>query len=241
MSGGAVVNLKGEMVALTTSLASAAGFDAMAGYAIPLDAQGRQIIETLKQGKEYEYGFLGIGLDTTEGTNKVVEAKPGTPADLGKVLLDDRIVAVGDTPVTDADSLVLAINLMPAGSRVTLKILRQDQMIERVVELAKYRVSGEVIATNRPPVWRGLRVDYTSTLPYTTFGDATLAAMARGGVVITEVETGSPAARADLKPGQIIRSVEGKTLRTPRDFLQFVAGLQGPVNVETDLGAVTIK
>jgi S1-C subfamily serine protease len=240
MSGGAVVNLKGEMVALTTSLASAAGFDAMAGYAIPMDAQARQIIETLKQGKEYEYGFLGIGL-AHDGSNRVESAQPGTPADLGNVLVGDLILAVGDTPVTDADSLVLAINLMPAGSRVTLKILRQDQVTERTVELAKYRVMGEVIATNRPPAWRGLRVDYTSTLPPTTFGDGTLSAMARGGVVVTEVEPGSPADRAGLKPSQIIRSIEGKTLRSPREFLQFVAGLHGPVNVETDLGAVTIK
>jgi S1-C subfamily serine protease len=240
MSGGAVVNLKGEMVALTTSLASAAGFDAMAGYAIPMDAQGRQIVETLKQGKEYEYGFLGIGL-AHDGSNRVESAQPGTPADLGNVLVGDQILAVGDTPVTDADSLVLAINLMPAGSRVTLKIVRLDQMIERTVELAKYRVTGEVIATNRPPAWRGLRVDYTSTLPYTTHPEGVLAAMARGGVVITEVEPGSPAAKADLKRDQIIRSVEGKTLRSPREFLQFVAGLQGPVSLETELGAVTIK
>jgi S1-C subfamily serine protease len=65
--------------------------------------------------------------------------------------------------------------------------------------------------------------------------------MARGGVVITEVETGSPAARADLKPGQIIRSIDGKTIKSPREFLQIVAGLRGPVKVETDLGALTIK
>ncbi len=240
MSGGAVVNLKGEMVGLTTSLASAAGFDAMAGYAIPLDLQERRIIETLMQGKEYEYGFLGVGLDQN-GTNRVVSAQPGTPADEGNVLVDDQILAVGDIPVVDADSLVLAINAMPAGTRVNLKLLRQEMMIERTVELAKYRVAGEVIATNRPPLWRGLRVDYTSTLPYTTFGDPLLNAMARGGVVVTEVETGSPAARSGLKPGQIIRSIEGTTLKSPRDFLRLVAGFQGPVTLETDLGAVTIR
>ena len=51
MSGGAVINLKGELVGLTTTAASPAGFDAQAGYAIPMDqlgpprrrdAQGRQ-------------------------------------------------------------------------------------------------------------------------------------------------------------------------------------------------------
>jgi S1-C subfamily serine protease len=240
MSGGAVVNLKGEMVGLTTSLASAAGFDAMAGYAIPMDVQERRIIETLMQGKEYEYGFLGVSLDPN-GSNKVMSAQPGTPAEEGNVLVEDQILAVGEIPVTDADSLVLAINAMPAGTRVKLKLLRQEQVIERTVELAKYRVAGEVIATNRPPLWRGLRVDYTSTLPYATFGDQLLSALARGGVVVTEVEAGSAAARGGLKPGQIIRSIEGKTLKNPRDFFRLVAGLQGPVSLETDLGAVTIK
>jgi S1-C subfamily serine protease len=228
------------MVGLTTSLASVAGFDAMAGYAIPIDVQGRRIIETLKRGKEYEYGFLGIGLDKN-GTNRVDSAQPGTPADLGNVLVDDQVLAVGAIPVSDADSLVLAINAMPAGSRVTLKLLRQDQVIERTVELAKYRVAGEVIAAHRPPPWRGLRVDYTSTLPYTTFGDGVLAAMARGGVVVTEVETGSPADKAGLKKDQIIRSVAGKPLKTPRDFARVVADLQGPVSLETDLGVMVVK
>ena len=63
MSGGAVINLKGELVGLTTASANAAGFDAQAGYAIPMDALGRRLVETLRQGKEFEYGFLGIRLD----------------------------------------------------------------------------------------------------------------------------------------------------------------------------------
>src|SRR5262249_32997620 len=63
MSGGAVINLKGELVGLTTAAANAVGFDAQAGYAIPMDLLGRKVVETLKQGKEYEYGFLGINLD----------------------------------------------------------------------------------------------------------------------------------------------------------------------------------
>ena len=60
MSGGAVINLKGELVGLTTMAASPAGFDAMAGYAMPMDRMGRRAVETLRQGKEIEYGLLGI-------------------------------------------------------------------------------------------------------------------------------------------------------------------------------------
>ena len=63
MSGGAVINLKGELVGLTTTASSPAGFDAQAGYAIPMDRMGRRAVETLKQGKEVEYGLLGIQAD----------------------------------------------------------------------------------------------------------------------------------------------------------------------------------
>ncbi len=70
MSGGAVINLKGELVGLTTMAASASGFDSMAGYAIPMDKLGRRAVETLKEGKEVEYGLLGIRSDE-KNTNRV--------------------------------------------------------------------------------------------------------------------------------------------------------------------------
>ena len=91
MSGGAVVNMKGELVGLTTMASSPAGFDAMAGYAIPMDRIGRRAVETLKQGKEIEYGFLGITAPTLS-TNRVEEVSPNSPADQGQLLANDEIV-----------------------------------------------------------------------------------------------------------------------------------------------------
>jgi S1-C subfamily serine protease len=241
MSGGAVINLKGELVGLTTAAANAAGFDAQAGYAIPMDALGRNVVAALKQGKEYEYGFLGIRLDVDQGTNRVRSADPGTPAAQGGVQFDDLIVAVGDIPVTDADSLVVAINSIPAGEPVTLKIVRRNQTIERTVRLAKLPVKSVVIATNRPEPWRGLRVDYTSTLPRAVFGPDIHEAMAREGVLVTEVVSGSESERAGLRTGQIISRVEDRPVRNPRDFAEAAARLKGPVRLETDQGPVTVK
>lgn len=242
MSGGAVINLKGELVGLTTAAGNAAGFDAQAGYAIPMDALGRKIVEALRQGKEYEYGFLGISLDKDEGTNRVLSAKPGTPAALGGVQVGDAVVAVGDLPVTDADSLVVAINSIPAGEPVTLKLVRRNQTIERTVRLAKYRIrSAAVIATNRPGPWKGLRVDYSSTIADPPFGSDMLEAMSREGVIVSEVESGSDAEKAGLKPGQLITRVDGHPVRNPSEFARVVAGLKGPARLETELGPVPLK
>ena len=56
MSGGAVVNLQGELVGITTTGGNPQGFDAQAGYAIPLDALGRRVVQDLLEGKEATYG-----------------------------------------------------------------------------------------------------------------------------------------------------------------------------------------
>ncbi len=241
MSGGAVINMKGELVGITTAAANAAGFDAQAGYAIPMDALGRNVVEALKQGKEYEYGLLGITLDREHNTSRVMSANPGTPASLGGVQVGDEVVAVGAIPVTDLDTLVIAINSIPAGEPVTLKLKRKDETIERKVRLAKLKLNGPVIATNRPAPWRGLRVDFTSTIPGTTFDNDIFQAMAKEGVVITEVETGSEAEKAGLKTGQFITRVDNHPVRTPREFSKVIVGLKGPIKLETEQGTVTIK
>ena len=59
-SGGPLLDLDGRMVGLVTAAPAAAGFEPSAGYAIPVDATFRRVVETLKQGREVEYGFLGI-------------------------------------------------------------------------------------------------------------------------------------------------------------------------------------
>jgi serine protease Do len=239
MSGGAVINLKGELVGLTTMAASPAGFDSMAGYAIPMDKLGRRAVETLKQGKEIEYGLLGITADSNF-TNRVNEVRPNTPAAQGQLLTGDEILAVNDSPVTDFDTLILAVNSYSADDTVRLKIRRGDEIIERSIVLAKYPVDGEVIVTNRPKLWRGLRVDYASVLRYQNFGGNFLD-VPNPGVVVTEVEEGSPAASAGVKKGQLIRRVGDRNVSTPRAFTEAVASLSGPVTLETDLGPVTLK
>jgi S1-C subfamily serine protease len=239
MSGGAVINLKGELIGLTTMAASPAGFDAMAGYAVPMDKLGRRAVQTLKEGKEVEYGLLGIQADHNF-TNKVFEVQPNSPAALGQLQVNDEIISVNDTPVVDFDSLILAVNAYSAGDRIRLKIRRGDETLERTIVLAKFPVEGEVIATNRPKAWRGLRVDYTSAQNYRSFGP-NYVDPSTPGVIVVEVEEGSPVAAAGIKKGQLIRRVAGKNVRTPRDFAEAVASHDGSVTLETDLGPVTIK
>jgi S1-C subfamily serine protease len=238
MSGGAVVNMKGELVGLTTMASSPMGFDAMAGYAIPMDRLSRRAVETLKQGKEIEYGLLGI-VAHQGNTNRVDEVTPGSPADQGQLQANDEIVAVNETPVHDFNSLILAINTYAPGDEVRLKVRRAGSMLTKTVVLAKHPVNSDMIATNRPPPWRGLRVDYLSTV-YPRSMVPPFADPSPGGVVVSEVVDDSPAARAGLKRFQIIQKVGKTPISTPPQFAQAVERLKGAVNLATDQGPVSV-
>jgi S1-C subfamily serine protease len=240
MSGGAVINLKGELVGITTTTGAVAGEDAMAGYAIPMDALGRRVVATLRQGKEVEYGFLGVKL-SAELSNRITDINLATPAGLAGLIDGDIITAVGGRPVTDSDSLTLALCAMPVGERVALKIERDGRTLDKTIVLSKYPVQGEIIATNRPEPWRGVRVDYTSILPDGISSDEILKALASGGVRVVEVAPGSEADRAGVKVGQIVTAVDDKAVRNPVEFRAVVAGRRGPVRLATEDGPVVVK
>jgi serine protease Do len=242
MSGGAVLNLKGELVGLTTDAANVSGFDAQAGYAYPVDKLGRRAIETLIQGKEVEYGLIGIKADEDK-SNHVGAVSPGTPASDGGLVAGDQIIAVGATPVADFEALVTAVNAYAPGEPVRLKIVREGETIEKTLLLAKYLTIGEVIVTNSVAPWRGLQVDYLSVLAAKNmFGQDQIEAMSRGGVAITEVVPGSPADLAGLRPNQIIVTVGDHPVKTPTEFRRTVADLVGPVDLTVERSRkVTVK
>ncbi len=110
MSGGAVINLKGEMVGLTTNAANVGGFDAQAGYALPIDALTRRAIEALKQGKEVEYGFLGVDALAEQHQPDQGGRSPARPPAKGGLMPGDEVISIGGLPVVDSDSLVMSVN-----------------------------------------------------------------------------------------------------------------------------------
>jgi serine protease Do len=101
----------------------------------------------------------------------------------------------------------------------------------QIPELSKYGVTRRKIVTNRPPAWRGIRIDYVTAVPDLH----TLAEQRRidpqGSVWICEVEEGSPAWNEGLRADMMISHVGTQRVTTPREFREAVAGKLGPVIV----------
>jgi serine protease Do len=238
-SGGPLMNLKGEMVGLSVALAAAAGYETAAGYAIPVDQTFRRVVETLKQGREVEYGFLGIqpanlaAQEVLKGMHgiRVAQTVPGTPAMRYGLKSEDIITAVDDEPIYDADSFVLNVGKLPVEAIAHLSVVRDGRPRTINVKLAKYAVQGKKIITESEPLWRGMRVEYPTAMLNTdvrTMGGSTFTG---DGVVVAEVAENSPAFSAGLQPGMIITHVGRTGINTPKEFHAAVDNATGSVSL----------
>jgi S1-C subfamily serine protease len=236
-SGGALVNLRGEMVGLTVSWAAASGFETAAGYAIPIDATFRRVLETLKQGREVEYGFLGVPpanlqqREVLQGLHgvRVSQSVPGTPAVKAGLKVGDIITAVNGEPIYDADGFVLSVGKQPAEAVVKLAVLRDDRPKVVEAKLGKYPVRGKKIVTQTDPLWRGLRVEYPTAVVDERGRGMSGLSFPEQGVTVVEVAENSPAAAAGLQVGMVISTANHKAINSPKEFRAAVDNSSDPV------------
>lgn len=238
-SGGPLVNLKGEMIGLCTSLAAVAGYETAAGYAFPVDGTFRRVLDTLKAGREAEYGYLGIRrpnyLPPADPGGpagvRVYEVVPGSPAYRFGVRPGDVITAVGSVPIYDFDGLVLEVGKLPVEATARLHVVREGRDLDLDVGLSKYPVRGRKVVTSRPEPWRGMEVDYPTAVVDSS-GRPMFAAVAFDeGVAVTEVREGTAAWRAGLRPGMLVSHVGRAAVRSPKDFRTAVASRSGAVEL----------
>jgi len=239
--GGALVNLQGELIGLTTNAATIAGHEQPAGYAIPINATMRRIIETLKQGREVEYGLLGVGFgqatlafdSTAQLGLSVSQVYEGSPAARAGLKPGDRITRVGDQQVGDIDMVQLAVSSLPPGTATTIGYQRNGRPATTNVKLAKLAVAGKIIARQRPNSWMGLRVDYATTLDATALARAITSGAydAQGCVLVIDVEPDSIAWKAGVRPGMFISHLGDQRVATPADFYRIAQSLGGKFEV----------
>jgi putative serine protease PepD len=148
-SGGALVNNKGELIGINSSIASlgqGAGSQSGnigIGFAIPVK-EAKSIAEQLIKSGKAEHAFLGVSTrDTvvTDGSAKragaqVASVSSGTPAANAGLKTGDVIIAVDGQRVDSATALVAQIREMKAGDKTTLTIIRNGSRQDVSVTLA---------------------------------------------------------------------------------------------------------
>ena len=251
-SGGALVNLKGEMVGLTTSLAALSGYERSAGFAIPVDDTFRRTLEQLKKGRLVEVGFLGVApqhlaaQDRRDGQTgaRVSQVVPGTPAARAGIRPGDVITQVNRSAIDDANALLREVSSMPAGSRAVLNVTRGrtgdlvGSTREVTVTLGKKYVSETrpAFARNAPQPWRGMSVDYATALPMSQLHERAWDIDPAGCIAVIDVVPDSPAWKAGMRPWTFVSHVGSSRVETPQEFYAAVATANGGVRLRIAAG-----
>src|SRR5262249_43010361 len=150
-SGGALLDVDGKLVGITTAQSALTGIDMPGGFAVPLDANMRRIVEVLQRGEEVEYGFLGVvpaedpvrERPRETGGGVLQNGIPNSPAARAGLRPGDVVLQVNGLPIRDYDDLFVNLGASLASRRAELLIKRSGEPTLRTVDvlLAKLRVT----------------------------------------------------------------------------------------------------
>lgn len=233
-SGGPLFDSGGRVVGVNTAIYSPSGGNVGIGFAIP-SSTARSVIAQLKEHGEVERGWLGVqiqavteemaaslGLSSKQGA-LVAALLPDSPAANAGLRAGDLILSVGTTAVDEVKTLPRLIADTESGTELTLEVLRNgaSEQVPVVVgamptEDRAGAVTNESVNDDKPRL--GL---YLSPLTPESRKSHGIDGTAEG-VLVVEVESGSPAQQAGVRPGSLISMVGQQSVTLPEEVVASV-------------------
>lgn len=231
-SGGALVNMKAQVIGINTAIASGTGYYAGYGFAIPINL-AKKIMKDLIEKGHVVRAYVGIGMKSVneQVASRYNLEKPvgvyidqimdGSPAEKSGLKELDLILKLNDKPIQEANQVQNAIALKKPGDIVTLTILRESSernfiTKEIKVKLGKKETGKEFSENKETEMFTniGLEVqdltdEIRSSLDYYRYDS---------GVVVTKVESGGSAEKAGIRRGSIITQIEDNKIKSIADY-----------------------
>ncbi|HCM9212308.1 TPA: serine endoprotease DegP [Enterobacter roggenkampii] len=198
-SGGALVNLNGELIGINTAILAPDGGNIGIGFAIPSNMVKNLTAQMVQYGqvKRGELGILGTELNSELAKAMKVDAQrgafvsqvmPNSSAAKAGIKAGDVITSLNGKPISSFAALRAEVGSMPIGSKITLGLLRDGKPVNVSLELQQSSQN---------------QVD-SSTIFSGIEGAEMSNKGADKGVVVNNVKVNSPAARIGLKKGDVI-------------------------------------
>ncbi|MBC2886833.1 DegQ family serine endoprotease [Ochrobactrum sp. CM-21-5] len=227
-SGGALVDMRGRLIGINTAIYSRSGGSVGIGFAIPSNMVKAVVDAALRGSSSFERPFIGatfqtitaevaesLGMDKPFGALITAVAKGG-PAEQAGLKIGDVVLSVQGVRVDNPDVLGYRLSTAGIDSTVSLEIMRKGKTEALPVKLSKepeIKQAEPIIIKGDNPFAGAAVTDLSSS----TATKLRLNRNARG-VVVVDVSSGSPAARMGLRSGDIIRGINGNTIRTVDDL-----------------------
>lgn len=227
-SGGPLVNMKGEVVGITSNILSPSGGNIGIGFAIPANL-AKKVVKQLKEKGKVVRGYLGVYMgNITEDFKKTLnlkskkgalvnEVESGTPAEKAGLKQYDVIIEINGKQVEDKDDLALKVADIEPGTRVNIKVIRDGKEKILTTTIAELKTEVEKEASTASGEDLGISV-YTLTPQLARrYGLRT-----QEGILITKVDSYSQAAKQDIQRGDIIIEVNKRKVTSVRELENIV-------------------
>jgi serine protease Do len=236
-SGGPLFDAGGRVVGVNAAIYSPSGGNVGIGFAIP-SSTARTVVAQLKAHGHVDRGWLGVqiqavteevaaslALESKEGA-LVASLVPNSPAAKAGLRAGDLILSVGGTAIDELKTLPRLIADTEAGTELVLEILRNGATTQIPVVIGAMPEQDKVAADGttfeqsddgKPRL--GL---YLSPLTPESRKSHGIDDKAKG-VLVAEVQSGSPAHKAGIRPGSLISMVGQQDVSVPEEV---VAGVR---------------
>ncbi|HEY8369522.1 MAG TPA: DegQ family serine endoprotease [Thermodesulfobacteriota bacterium] len=221
-SGGPLVNMRGEVVGISTAIvAQGQGV----GFAIPINV-AKSLLPQLRDKGSVSRGWLGIviqrltpelarGFNVPEDRGALVsDVMKGSPAEKGGLKRGDVVVAFNGEPIKEVTDLTRRVAAAPIGSEAKVTVIRDGQRIELPITLGEMPSETRQASVEEEPSSRLLGMALQELTPELA---RQLELDEESGVVVTDVDQDSPAARAGIQEGDVIQEVNRRRVATVQD------------------------
>jgi serine protease Do len=226
-SGGALLNLRGEVIGINTWIASQSGGSIGIGFAIPINNAKGAINEFIQNGR-IVYGWLGVSItdaspQTLPGVTEdlklqgksgsfIMNVYKGSPADKGGVLPGDYVVKAGDTAITSTQQLTQLVARLKPGADLPFTVIRQGAEQKLTVKITERPAEDKV--QQQAGLFPGLAViQLTDAIRSRLNAPAGLK-----GLLVSNVDDQSAAATAGFRGGDVLVEMNGAKLENIADF-----------------------
>jgi serine protease Do len=227
-SGGALVNIDGQVVGISTWIASPSGGNVGLGFAIPINNARKAIDEFISKGK-VSYGWLGVSMgslpegDASSLYGEAVQGAfvqgvyRGSPASRAGIQPGDTIVSLNGQKVADPTDLLLAVGNLSPGAQAKFDVRRGPQTLGLTATIDE-RSDDQSLAAQAGQLWPGLSVVLITSEIRAQLG----LPRSTGSLIVSSVSQGSPADVAGFKVGDIVRSIDGRPVGSILEFYRAV-------------------
>ncbi len=233
-----MVDLHGQVVGINSAIASSTGYYQGYGFAIPVNL-ARRVMQDLIEFGVVKRPLIGVTIQDVSAEDAeiydlpkvsgvlVQDVRDDGPA-VGKLKPEDVIVEVEGDPVGYVAELQAKIAEHHPGDRVTLKVYRDGKPMDFTLTLQEAPITERPAQTAERTVHAEERLGINVETLDTELADR-LGYEKAGGVVISDVAQGSPAARRGLAGSRWYKLVQinDVSIDTPDDVRSALSGVGG--------------